>query len=62
MRILSTIKNRLIKIYNLIKELEQIPLRNFSEDFDSESKSEPARAKRTNPVTVEELRPPRKSE
>ncbi|MFM6928916.1 MAG: hypothetical protein ACKOX6_10665 [Bdellovibrio sp.] len=62
MRILGTIKNRLIKFYNFIKELEQIPQRNFSDDFDSEAKPETPRAKRTNHVKVEDLRPPRKPE
>lgn len=62
MSFLGSIKNRLIKIYNIIKELEQIPVRNFSDDFDSDSKHEPAKAKRTNQVKVEDLRPPRKTE
>ena len=62
MQILGSIKDRLIKIYNFIKELEQIPLRNFSDDFDSDSKPELPRAKRTNQVKVEDLRPPRKAE
>ncbi|MGE5086139.1 MAG: hypothetical protein ACM3MG_07530 [Bacillota bacterium] len=62
MRIFIPLKNHLNKIYNFIKELEQIPLRNFSDDFESDSKTKPVRAQRSNPVKVEDLRPPRKTE
>lgn len=60
MRIFADIKKQLVKLYAFIKELEQIPLRNFSGDFDYDKKDDTPRAKRTNQVKVEDLRPSRK--
>lgn len=56
MQTLANLKNRLIKAYEFIKELDQIPMRNFHGDFYEEKpKSPPAR--RQNNVKVEDLRP-----
>lgn len=54
---LLNLKNQLIKAYEFIKELDQIPMRNFHGDF-YEEKSKPPKARRQNKVKVEDLRPP----
>nr|BFD63618.1 hypothetical protein BdHM001_22990 [Bdellovibrio sp. HM001] len=54
---LLNLKNQLIKAYEFIKELDQIPMRNFQGDF-YEEKSKTPKAHRQNKVKVEDLRPP----
>lgn len=56
MRTLVSLKNRLIKAYEFIKELDQIPMRNFHGDFYEEKPKTP-KAPRQNKVKVEDLRP-----
>ncbi|UXR66215.1 hypothetical protein EZJ49_08130 [Bdellovibrio bacteriovorus] len=55
-RTLFYLKTQLIKAYEFIKELDQIPMRNFHGDF-YEEKSKTPRASRQNKVKVEDLRP-----
>lgn len=54
---LLNLKNQLIKAYEFIKELDQIPMRNFHGDFYEEKPKTP-KARRQNKVKVEDLRPP----
>ena len=60
MRYLNAVKEQVIKIYEVIKEFDQMPMRNFSGEFyDKETKKPPA--PRKNKGKVEDLRPPRKN-
>nr|WP_295899669.1 hypothetical protein [uncultured Bdellovibrio sp.] len=59
-RVLANLKNNVIKIYNLIKELDQMPMRRLQGEFYEEERKEP-RVRRKNNVKVEDLFP-KKSE
>lgn len=60
MQILINIKNQIIKLYDLIKELDQMPMRRLQGEFYEEERKEP-RVRRKNNVKVEDLFP-KKSE
>ncbi|WP_373997816.1 hypothetical protein [Bdellovibrio bacteriovorus] len=58
MRSLAALKDRVFKIYEMIKELDQMPMRNLRGDFyDAEEPKKVKRAPRKNNVRVEDLRP-----
>ncbi|WP_413568277.1 hypothetical protein ACLWBD_11595 [Bdellovibrio sp. HCB117] len=58
MRSLAALKDRVFKIYEMIKELDQMPMRNLRGDFyESEEPKKIKRAPRKNNVRVEDLRP-----
>ena len=60
-KLFSAIIDRVVLVYEKIKELDQIPMRNFSGEFYEEKESKKTKpAARTNQVKVEDLRPPRK--
>ncbi|MEK2646084.1 hypothetical protein [Bdellovibrio sp. BCCA] len=59
-RVLTSLKNQLIKFYNIIKELDQMPMRRLQGEFYEEERKEP-RVRRKNDVKVEDLFP-KKSE
>ena len=55
-RSLAAVKDRLVKVYDYILELEKIPMRAFhGEDYEEKKKEAPVRRK--NKVKVEDLRP-----
>ncbi|KHD88385.1 MAG: hypothetical protein OM95_09640 [Bdellovibrio sp. ArHS] len=55
---LAALKGRVLKVYEVIKELDQIPLRNLRGDFyEAESPKKIKRVPRQNKVRVEDLRP-----
>lgn len=57
---LIAIKDRFVLVYEKIKELDQIPMRNFSGEFYEEKETKKQKpARRLNNVKVEDLRPPR---
>lgn len=59
-RILTSLKNNVIKLYETIKELDQMPMRRLQGEFYEEERKEP-RVRRKNDVKVEDLFP-KKSE
>jgi len=59
MRFLVTVKNNLVKAYEFIKELDQIPWRNLQGEFYDDEKPRKTKIRRENKVKVEDLRPQR---
>jgi hypothetical protein len=56
-RSLAAVKDRLVKVYDYILELEKLPMRAFhGEDYEEKEKEAP-RVRRQNKVKVEDLRP-----
>jgi hypothetical protein len=55
---LAAIKDRLVKLYNDVKALDEMPMRMIQGEFYEEKKVE-VRVKRQNNVSVEDLRPKR---
>ncbi|MBO9666804.1 MAG: hypothetical protein J7501_08315 [Bdellovibrio sp.] len=58
-RYLTTLKDQAVKLYEAIKELEKLPMRNFQGDFYEEKEEKPVRIKRQTTTSVEDLRPQR---
>lgn len=56
MRVLAKLKANVIKIYEIIKELDQMPMRRMQGEFYEEERKEP-RVHRKNNVKVEDLFP-----
>lgn len=56
LRVLTILKDRALKIYAVIKAMDEIPLRVFNEEF-YEEKPVKVQVPRKNNVTIEDLRP-----
>ncbi len=54
----ANLKMQLIKAYEFIKELDQLPMRNMQGEF-YEEKTKTSRAPRKNKVSLQDLRPQR---
>ncbi|MNL78344.1 hypothetical protein D3C87_2047050 [compost metagenome] len=57
----STLKDKIVKIYDVIQELNDIPMRNFSGEF-YEEKVREKKVRRETKTKVEDLRPPKATE
>ncbi|NUN06009.1 MAG: hypothetical protein HUU57_09620 [Bdellovibrio sp.] len=57
-KVFANLKMHILKVYELIKELDQLPMRNMQGEFYEENKKTP-RVPRKNNVSLEDLRPRR---
>ncbi|QLY26268.1 hypothetical protein [Bdellovibrio sp. KM01] len=64
MQFLTTIKETVLKYYEFIKEMDEMMISRLrgEDEFDRPKKTEHKRAPRKNHVSVEDLRPQKKSE